>query len=384
MRAVQRQVYFSRNATLDYTRESMTPPLRTLLADVRAGHRLTEKEALRLFAVHDREVWDVARAADEVREERAGDAVTYVRNQNINVTNLCVNACGFCGYSKKPGDEGIYFHDKAEIQKKAALASERGVSEICTVSGLHPDFTAQSYIDVYRWIREAAPGVHLHACNPMEVAYAARRSHLSTVEVMDRMKQAGLGSMCGTAAEILVDSVRDRICSQKIPTKEWVRIITEAHGLGIKTTATIMYGHCETDKDRVKHLAILRDIQDETGGFTEFVPLSFIHMNTPIFRQGHARAGATGREDLLMVAIGRLFLDNFTNIQVSWVKEGIKMAQLSLIAGANDLGGTMFEESISKGAGAVNTDYLDPVEMQRVAEDIGRPLRRRTTLYELV
>jgi 5-amino-6-(D-ribitylamino)uracil---L-tyrosine 4-hydroxyphenyl transferase len=358
--------------------------LAVLLDDVKGGHRLSEKEAVTLFRVHDRDVWEIAGTADKVREERAGPAVTYVRNQNINVTNLCVNTCGFCGYSKKPGDEGIYFHDKAEIQKKAALAKEREVSEICTVSGLHPDFSAKSYIDVYRWIREAAPGVHLHACNPMEVAYAARKSRMSTVEVLDRMKEAGLGSMCGTAAEILVDSVRDRICSQKIPTKEWVRIITEAHGLGIKTTATIMYGHCETDRDRARHLSILRDIQDETGGFTEFVPLSFIHMNTPIFRAGEARAGATGREDLLMVAIGRLFLDNFTNIQVSWVKEGIKMAQLSLLAGANDLGGTMFEESISKGAGAVNTDYLDPAEMQRVAEDIGRPLRRRTTLYELI
>jgi 5-amino-6-(D-ribitylamino)uracil---L-tyrosine 4-hydroxyphenyl transferase len=360
----------------------MDTVLRTLLNNVKGGHRLTEKEAVTLFQIHDREVWKIAEAADEVRELKVGPAVTYVRNQNINVTNLCVNACGFCGYSKKPGDEGIYFHDKRAIQEKAALAHQRGVSEICTVSGLHPDFTAQSYTDVYRWIREAAPGVHLHASNPMEVAYAAKRSHLSTVKVLEMMKEAGLGSMCGTAAEILVDSVRDKICRQKIPTKEWVRIITEAHGLGIPSTATIMYGHCETDRDRVRHLAILRDIQDETNGFTEFVPLSFIHMNTPIFREGNARAGATGREDLLMVAIGRLFLDNFKNIQVSWVKEGIKMAQLSLIAGANDLGGTMFEESISKGAGATNTDYLDPAEMQRVAEDVGRPLCRRTTLYE--
>ncbi len=362
----------------------MDKTLQTLLDDLVGGHRMTDEEATTLFGIRDRQIWDIARVADMMREERAGNAVTYVRNQNINVTNLCVNACGFCGYSKKPGEEGIYFHDKAAIQEKAAMAHGRGVSEICTVSGLHPDFTAQSYTDVYRWICEAAPGVHLHACNPMEVAYAAKKSGLATVEVLNRMKEAGLGSMCGTAAEILVDSVRDRICPQKIPTKEWVRIITEAHGLGIRTTATIMYGHCETDEDRVRHLAILRDIQDETGGFTEFVPLSFIHMNTPLFRAGNARAGATGREDLLMVAISRLFLDNFKNIQVSWVKEGIKLAQLGLIAGGNDLGGTMFEESISKGAGATNTDYLDPAEMQRVAEDVGRPLRRRTTLYELV
>ncbi|MDD1695140.1 MAG: 5-amino-6-(D-ribitylamino)uracil--L-tyrosine 4-hydroxyphenyl transferase CofH [Methanoregula sp.] len=362
----------------------MGQDLKTLLDDVREGHRLSGDEALQLFRTRDRQVWDIAFAADEMRETRAGNAVTYVRNQNINVTNLCVNACGFCGYSKKPGDEGIYFHDKTAIQKKVALARERKCTEICTVSGLHPDFTAQSYTDVYRWIHEAAPGIHLHASNPMEVAYAAKKSRMSTVEVLEAMKEAGLNSMCGTAAEILVDDIRQKICKEKILTKEWVRIITEAHGLGIPSTATIMYGHCESDADRVKHLSILRDIQDETQGFTEFVPLSFIHMNTPIYRQGNARAGATGREDHLMVAVARLFLDNFRNIQVSWVKEGIKMAQLGLIAGANDLGGTVFEESISKGAGATNTDYLDPAEMQRVAEDLGRTLRRRTTLYDLV
>jgi 5-amino-6-(D-ribitylamino)uracil---L-tyrosine 4-hydroxyphenyl transferase len=358
--------------------------LSVLLEDAKEGHRLSGKEALVLFKTRGRQVWEIAAAADEAREERAGNAITYVRNQNINVTNLCVNACGFCGYSKKPGDEGVYFHDKAAIQKKVALARQRKVTEICTVSGLHPEFTAESYTDVYRWIHDAAPGIHLHASNPMEVAYAARKSRMSTVEVMGAMKEAGLDSMCGTAAEILVDSVRDKICRQKIPTREWVRIITEAHGLGIRSTATIMYGHCETDQDRVKHLTILRDIQDETSGFTEFVPLSFIHMNTPLFRAGKARAGATGREDLLMVAVGRLFLDNFRNIQVSWVKEGIKMAQLGLLAGANDLGGTVFEESISKGAGATNTDYLDPAEMKRIAKDLGRTLRRRTTLYKMV
>jgi FO synthase subunit 2 len=355
--------------------------VQNLLEKVKDGHRMTDAEAETLFEVRGRAIWDVARAADEARERKIGNAVTYVRNQNINVTNLCINSCGFCGFSKKNVDEGIYFYNKEEIQKRAAQAKKRAVTEICTVSGLHPDFTAQSYIDIYRWICEAAPGVHLHASNPMEVAYAARRSGMTTAAVLAAMKEAGLGSMCGTAAEILVDPVRSTICSQKIPTKDWVRIITEAHGLGIKTTATIMYGHCETDADRVKHLSILRKIQDETGGFTEFVPLSFIHANTPIYRSGIARAGATGREDLLMVAVSRLFLDNFDNIQVSWVKEGVKLAQLCLAAGANDLGGTMFEESISKSAGAQNTDYLDPKEMQRMAEDIGRPLVQRTTLY---
>ena len=361
----------------------MDKNLRMLLSDVQGGHRLSDDEARKLFQLHTRDVWDVATAADEMREQTVGNAVTYVRNQNINVTNICVNNCGFCGFSKKPGENGIYFHDREAIQKKAALARSRQVTEICTVSGLHPAFTAQSYIDVYRWIHEAAPGVHLHAGNPMEVAYAAKKSGISTKAVLTLMKDAGLGSMCGTAAEILVDAVREKICPQKITTAEWVRIIREAHSLGIPTTATIMYGHCESDDDRVRHLALLRAIQDETHGFTEFVPLSFIHMNTPLYQKGMARAGATGREDLLMVAVSRLYLDNFRNIQVSWVKEGIKMAQMGLLAGANDLGGTMFEESISKGAGATNTDYLDPAEMQRVAEDIGRTLVRRTTLYEL-
>jgi len=358
--------------------------LDTILERAVQGYRMTEQEACFLFGIRDRAVWDVAAAADQVRQKKTGSTVTYVRNQNINVTNLCVNACGFCGYSKKPGDDGVYYYTKEQIQEKVRLARSRKVTEICTVSGLHPAFTAESYAGIYRWIREAAPDVHIHASNPMEVAYGARKSGIATREVLAAMKAAGLGSLCGTAAEILVDNVRRVICPQKIMTDEWIRIIKEAHNLGIPSTATIMYGHCESDEDRARHLAILREIQDETHGFTEFVPLSFIHMNTPIYKKGTARAGATGREDLLMVAIARLFLDNFDNIQVSWVKEGVKMAQLSLLAGANDLGGTMFEESISKGAGAQNTDYLDPAEMQRMAGDAGLTLRQRTTLYHLI
>lgn len=356
----------------------------TLLRDILAGHRLSEEEGLQLLQVRDRTIWDIARAADQVREVKAGNVVTYVRNQNINVTNLCVNSCGFCGFSKKRGDEGAYFFDRATIQGKAALATERGVTEICTVSGLHPDFTARSYLDIYSWIREKAPYVHIHASNPMEVAYAARKSDWTTEEVLHQMKGAGLNSLCGTAAEILDDEVRSVICPQKIDTATWIRIIKEAHHLGIPSTATIMYGAYESDTARIRHLGILRHIQDETQGFTEFVPLSFIHMNTPLFRKGIAKPGATGREDILMYAVSRLFLDNFKNIQVSWVKLGIKLTQLGLLSGANDLGGTMFEESISRGAGATNTDYLDPQEMERVANDIGRSLRQRTTLYQLI
>ncbi len=355
--------------------------LHVLLGDIRGGHRLTPDEAAALLKVRGRDVWRVANAADEQRERVVGDAVTYVRNQNINVTNICINSCGFCGFSRKPKDKDAYHFPAEVVREKAALARSRGVTEICTVSGLHPDFDAGSYLEIISCIREGAPGVHIHASNPMEVAYGAGKSGIPTIEMLGLMKEAGLGSLCGTAAEILVDGVREVICPGKVSTKDWVRIIREAHSLGIRSTATIMYGHCETVEDQARHLALIRDIQDETGGFTEFVPLSFIHRETPLFRKGLARAGATGREDLLMTAVSRLFLDNIPHIQVSWVKLGLKMAQICLLAGGDDLGGTMFEESISKGAGAVDTDYLDPREMRRMAGDIGRTLKQRTTLY---
>jgi FO synthase subunit 2 len=255
------------------------------------------------------------------------------------------------------------------------------VTEICTVSGLHPAFTLSSYLDIYRTIGSAARGVHIHASNPMEVAYAAKKSRCSTSEVLSAFREAGVKTLCGTAAEILSDPVRKIICPGKIPTAEWVRIIKEAHDLGIKSTATIMYGHCESEADRAEHLSVIRDIQDETRGFTEFVPLSFVHLKTPLYNQGIARPGATGREDLLMTAVSRLFLDNFRNIQVSWVKFGLKMAQIGLISGANDLGGTLYEESISREAGAVTGSYLDPAEMRYLASDLGRPIQERLTDY---
>jgi FO synthase subunit 2 len=358
--------------------------VRTLLADVAGGHRLSCNEGLILLQARDRMVWEIASTADALREERTGDVITYVKNQNINVTNLCVNACGFCGFSKKPGDPGVYHLTKEEVKEKAALANKRGVTEVCSVSGLHPAFTAHSYLDILSWIREKAPNVHIHASNPMEVAYAAAKSGWSTEQVLREMKRVGLNSLCGTAAEILDDQVRQVLCPQKIDTETWIRIIREAHALGIPTTATIMYGAYEDNDARIRHLEIVRNIQDETGGFTEFVPLSYVHLNTPLFRSGIARSGATGREDILMYAISRLFLDNMLNLQVSWVKLGTKMAQLGLLAGANDLGGTLYEESISKNAGARTAEYMDPEDMKRIAEDLGRPLRQRNTLYRLI
>lgn len=355
--------------------------IHTILKQAIEGERISPEDAVTLFQARGRDVLAIASAADRMREARAGGTVTFVRNQNINVTNICVNSCGFCGFSRKPGSPDGFMFPEAVIREKVRQAKSRNVSEICTVSGLHPDFNADSYLSLVRLIREEAPGIHIHASNPMEVSYAARKSGCTTRAVLSAMKEAGLGSLCGTAAEILVDQVREQICPQKISTAEWIRIIREAHGLGIPTTATIMYGHCESEQDRAAHLGIIRDVQDDTGGFTEFVPLSFVHPATRLFLEGKARPGATGREDILMIAVSRLFLDNFRNIQVSWVKEGTKMAQVLLASGGNDLGGTMYEESISKGAGATGTDFLDPVEMERMVRDLGMEFAERTTLY---
>jgi FO synthase subunit 2 len=358
--------------------------VQALVTDVLAGHRLEEAEAELLLNAKGRDVWRVTAAADELRERRAGNIVTYVRNQNLHVTNICKNRCGFCGFGRKASDEGAYCHDRDGIQLQARLAYERKVTEICLLSGVHPGFTLNTFTDIMHWIQEAAPGVHIHAFSPDEVAHAAKKGRIPTTAVIDRLRDEGLGTIQGTAAEILVDPVRKVICPRKVSTATWVRIIKEAHRAGLRSTATIMYGSYETARDQAEHLRILREIQDETRGFTELVTLPFVHTNTPLYRQGIARPGPTGREDLLMIAVSRLFLDNFANIQVAWGKVGLKMTQLALLAGANDLAGTMFTDDVSGDAGASGSDYLDPEAMERIVTDLGRELRQRTTLYELV
>lgn len=355
-----------------------------LLDDIGEGYRMTEHDAASLLNTRGRDVFSILAAADDMREIKVGPVITYVRNQNIHITNICKNLCGFCGFGKSPGDEGAYCNGREEIEKKVALAVERKVTEICLLSGVHPDFTIVSYEEILNWVTRAAPGVHLHAFSPDEVAHASARSGISTIEVLQRLKNAGLGSLQGTAAEILVDDVRSVICPNKLNTQMWAQIIREAHRMKIPTTATIMYGSYENAPDRAKHLSILREIQDETRGFTELVPLTYIHTDTPLYQQGIARAGATGMEDILLVAVSRLFLDNFENIQVSWGKLGLKMSELSLASGANDFAGTMFADDVSRDAGAGSAEYLDPVVMTRIATDLGRPLRQRTTLYDLL
>jgi FO synthase subunit 2 len=363
---------------------TMPQPLHNLLDDVLAGHRLTEEEAIRLFKTRGRDVWAIAAAADELRERKVGDTVTYVRNQNIHITNICKNRCELCGFGRRADDPEAFCDDLATVQEKARQARDRNVTEICLLSGVHPNYTLDSYVDLISCVREVAPGVNIHTASPDEITWAAERSGVSTTTAIERLREAGLGTLQGTAAEILVDRVRAMICSNKCDTATWVRVIKEAHNMGIRSTATIMYGSCENEADRARHLGILRAIQDETGGFTELVPLSYLHKNTALYQKGLAPAGATGSEDILLFAVARLFLDNFDHIQISWGKVGTKMAQLGLMAGGDDLGGTMFCDDVSLDAGGEGADYLDPAEMQRIAEDLGRTLRQRTTTYDLV
>ncbi len=355
-----------------------------LLGDVEGGYHLGEDEAAALLQARGRDIFRILSTADVLRQERVGQDVTYVRNQNIHITNICKNLCGFCGFGRKEEDEGAFCDDRETLLKKVALASSRNVTEICLLSGVHPRFTVETYEDILTTVHRAAPGVHLHAFSPDEVMHAARQSGITTGEVLERMQAAGLSSLQGTAAEILADHVRSAICPRKVSTADWVRIIREAHRMGIPTTATIMYGTCETGEDRARHLSVLREIQDDTGGFTELVPLSYVFQNTPLYRDGIAGPGATGREDLLLLAVSRLFLHNFRNIQVSWGKLGIKLGQMALLSGANDLAGTMFSDDVSENAGAAGADYLDPGMMQYIVRDLGRTLRQRHTDYTLI
>ena len=355
-----------------------------LLDDCLGGHRLTPEEGLHLLNVTGREILEVSAAADELRQRKVGDQVTYVRNQNIHITNICKNLCGFCAFGKRKGDPDAFFDDPERIRQKVQLALSRDITEICLLSGVHPDYTIDSYEDIIRTVHETAPGIDIHTASPDEVDYIARKSGVSTKDVLERLRDAGLGTLQGTAAEILVDDVRKVICPAKVDTATWVRIIKEAHGMGIMSTSTIMYGSSETPRDRIIHLDILRSIQDETAGFTELVPLSYLHQNTSLYEKGLAPAGATGREDLLMIAVSRLFLDNVDHIQVPWGKFGIKLTQIALLAGGDDFGGTMFSDDVSVEAGGSEAGYLDPRVMDRISTDIGRRLVQRTTKYRRI
>ena len=316
----------------------------------------------------------------------SGETVRYVVNRNINYTNICYYRCRFCAFSKGKTHEALrgtpYDLDLDEVVRRSREAWDRGATEVCLQGGIHPDYTGATYLGICRAIKEALPDMHVHAFSPLEVTQGAATLGLSLHDFLAQLKQAGLGTLPGTAAEILDDDVRKIICPDKVNTAQWLDVVSTAHRLGLRTTSTIMYGHVERPVSWARHLLVLRDLQAETGGITEFVPLPFVHMEAPMYLRGQARKGPTLREAVLMHAVARLALHPLiTNIQTSWVKMGPEGAALCLNAGANDLGGTLMNESISRAAGTQHGQEFPPEAMEALIRSIGRIPVQRDTLY---
>lgn len=354
-----------------------------------AGHALDEADIVTLFEARGPDFAAVTQAADALRRDLIGDTVSYVVTRNINYTNICLYKCGFCAFSKGKTHAELrgtpYLIDGAEIGRRTAEAWQRGATEICMQGGIHPSFNGQVYLDVLAAARQAEPRIHVHAFSPLEVSHGARTLGLSTAEFLQELKLQGLGSLPGTAAEILDDEVRALICPDKLMTDEWLDVLAKAHEAGLHTTSTIMFGHTERYQHWARHLLRLRALQERTGGITEFVPLPFVHMEAPMYRKGLARKGPTLREAVLMHGVARLVFGKLIpNIQVSWVKLGPDQAQRCLEAGANDMGGTLMDESISRAAGASHGQEFDAARMVALIEDAGRTPRQRTTLYQNV
>ncbi len=369
-------------------RTAASPAVQAIIDRAVDGERLAEREIVRLFEADGADVTRIAEAADALRRQAAGDTVTYVVNRNINYTNICLYKCSFCAFSKGSTREmrgPAYRLDLDEVGRRAAEAVARGATEVCLQGGIHPDYDGNTYLDVIHAVRAAAPTIHLHAFSPLEVTHGAQTLGLPLEDYLGRLKQAGLSTLPGTAAEILDKEVRDIICPDKVTTEEWLDVMRTAHRVGLRSTATIMFGHVDGYHHWARHLLRIRDLQEETGGFTEFVPLPFVHMEAPVWRKGQSRSGPSAREALLMHAVARLVLNPLiTNIQASWVKLGGDGVVAALRAGVNDLGGTLMDESITRAAGGQNGQLCDPDRMAALAAEAGRPVRQRTTLYGAV
>jgi len=362
--------------------------VRGILGRVLDGAEVSVVDAEVLAVTTGRDLQALTLVADELRHRHVGDAVTFVVNRNINFTNVCIKHCGFCAFSRDHREEEGYLLPIDEVVRRAREAWDLGASEVCIQAGLPPKLDGRFYIDLTRALKAALPRLHLHAFSPEEVLYGSIRSGLPIKEYLTELRNAGLGSLPGTSAEILDQPIRDRIARGRITVDQWVEVITTAHALGIRTTSTIMYGHVETPGHWVRHMALLRTIQKDTGGFTEFVPLSLIHSEAPMYSKAlvpGVRPGATGFEVIRMHALARVMLGPvLRNIQASWVKEGPKFSQVLLDAGANDLGGTLINESISTSAGAQYGQLVGPAELVRWIRDAGRVPVRRDTLYNVV
>ena len=367
-------------------RRRISRSLALALDRVREGAPLEEPQIVRLFDARGGEARAVCEAADALRRERNGDVVSYVVNRNINYTNVCYFKCRFCAFSKGRLSANLrgrpYDLDLAEIARRTREAWDRGATEICLQGGIHPDYTGETYLSICRAVKDAAPEVHVHAFSPLEVWQGARTLGVELDDYLGRLREAGLGSLPGTAAEILDDEVRRVLCPDKITTAEWLEVMESAHRVGLGATATIMFGHVDGYRNWARHLLRVRHLAERTGGFTEFVPLPFVHMESPMYLRGRARRGPTLREAVLMHAVARLALDPWiVNIQTSWVKMGPAGMHLALAAGANDVGGTLMNESITRAAGAGFGQEMPPERLERFIREAGRLPRQRTTRY---
>jgi len=366
----------------------LSPHTAAILDRALSGQDITVDEATSLFDAEGSELMALLAAADHLRARTVGDVVTYVINRNINFTNVCVKACGFCAFSRGHLAEQGYFLPNEEIIRRAREAYELGASEVCVQAGLAPGMDGWQYVNLCRALKEALPDLHIHGFSPEEVLYGSTLASVTIREYLSALKDAGVGSLPGTSAEILIDEIRQQVSPGRIAAAQWIELIQTAHELGIPTTSTIMYGHIESSRDKAVHLDILRQIQQRTGGITEFVPLSFIYDEAPMFHRkppAGLRRGASGAEVMKMYAVSRLMLNNYIpNLQVSWVKEGPKLSQIALLAGANDFGGTLINESISTAAGASYGQLMKPSQFRGLIRDMSRIPAERSTTYQKI
>ncbi|MBI5147388.1 MAG: 5-amino-6-(D-ribitylamino)uracil--L-tyrosine 4-hydroxyphenyl transferase CofH [Thaumarchaeota archaeon] len=375
-------------SNIDSLLKNADPLVADSLNNALSEKEISIKEATYLYDAKGIDFHLIGIVADELRKRRVGDIVTFVVNRNINFTNVCIKQCGFCAFSRDFREEEGYFLPIEEIVRRAKEAHSLGATEVCIQAGLPPDMDGGFYEKICTAIKADIPDIHIHGFSPEEVLYGATRSNVSIKEYLSRLKDAGINTIPGTAAEILDQKIRDKISPGRISVSDWTEIIKTAHKMGINSTSTIMFGHVESTEDRVKHIAKIRDIQKETGGFTEFVPLNFIHTEAPMYihdlHEG-VKSGASANDVMLTHAIARIMLNNYIdNIQMSWVKEGQKMSQLLLMWGANDFGGTLINESISTSAGAQYGQILRPREIRRLVKEIGRVPAQRTTTYDII
>jgi FO synthase len=366
----------------------MKPAVRGALENVLTaldGTSLTREECSLLANCDGDDLLGLLVAANELRAELAGNLVTYVVNRNINFTNICFVGCKFCAFSRGPRESDTYFLNLDQVARKAVEAWELGATEVCIQGGLPHDLPPFYYRDILRAVKRAVPGMHCHAFSPMEIVYGVELTGMPVADYLAMLRDNGLDTLPGTAAEVLDDQVRAVLSRNKLSTEQWKEVITTAHRLGIRSTSTLMYGHVETPEHWVNQILLLRDIQEQTGGFTEFVPLGFVHQNTLLFQQGLARSGPTLAEHLKIHALARVLLaGSINNLQVSWVKLNRKLSQLCLQAGANDYGGTLMEENISREAGATAGQYTSPERFQALVLEAGRIPAERNTTYSRI